>query len=119
MIAELRSGPIQRSFHPYPSVAYKLEGEQREQAESIGSNLSIYFGLVVIYALLAIPLNSYFQPLIIMSVIPFAFVGAVFGHWIMMKLGLVAGIAMSVNQGFVAAAGVVVNSRLSLGSLNK
>ena len=49
-----------------------------------------------------------------MSVIPFAFVGAVFGHWIMMKIGLVAGIAMMSIQGFVAAAGVVVNSSLVL-----
>ena len=115
VIAELRSGPIQEILSPYPSVAYKLEGEQREQAESIGSLISLsIFGLVVIYALLAIPLNSYFQPLIIMSVIPFAFVGAVFGHWIMMKLGLVAGIAMMSIQGFVAAAGVVVNSSLVL-----
>ena len=115
VIAELRSGPIQKILSPYPSVAYKLEGEQREQAESIGSLISLsIFGLVVIYALLAIPLNSYFQPLIIMSVIPFAFVGAVFGHWIMMKLGLVAGIAMMSIQGFVAAAGVVVNSSLVL-----
>ena len=115
VIAELRSGPIQKILSPYPSVAYKLEGEQREQAESIGSLVSLsIFGLVVIYALLAIPLNSYFQPLIIMSVIPFAFVGAVFGHWIMMKLGLVAGIAMMSIQGFVAAAGVVVNSSLVL-----
>ena len=115
VIAELRSGPIQEILSPYPSVAYKLEGEQREQAESIGSLMSLsIFGLVVIYALLAIPLNSYFQPLIIMSVIPFAFVGAVFGHWIMMKLGLVAGIAMMSIQGFVAAAGVVVNSSLVL-----
>ena len=115
VIAELRSGPIQKILAPYPSVAYKLEGEQREQAESIGSLISLsIFGLVVIYALLAIPLNSYFQPLIIMSVIPFAFVGAVFGHWIMMKVGLVAGIAMMSIQGFVAAAGVVVNSSLVL-----
>ena len=40
-------------------------------------------GLLLIYALLAIPLRSYTQPLIIMSVIPFGAVGAVFGHLVM------------------------------------
>ena len=115
IIADMRSGPIQKILSPYPSVAYGLEGEQKEQAESIGSLIPLsIFGLVVIYTLLAIPLNSYLQPLIIMSVIPFAFVGAVFGHWIMMKFGLVSGIAMMSIQGFVAAAGVVVNSSLVL-----
>ena len=33
-----------------------------------------------LYALLAIPLRSYLQPLIIMSVIPFGLIGAVVGH---------------------------------------
>jgi multidrug efflux pump subunit AcrB len=115
VIADLRSGPIQKILAPHPSVSFALEGEQKEQAESMASLIPLFiFAMVVIYALLAIPLNSYFQPLIIMSVIPFAFVGAIFGHWIMMKLGLVAGIAMMSIQGFVAAAGVVVNSSLIL-----
>ncbi len=36
-----------------------------------------------IYALMAVPLRSYLQPLVIMSVIPFGIVGAVIGHWVM------------------------------------
>ena len=36
--------------------------------------------MLLIYALLAIPLRSYVQPLIIMAAIPFGFVGAVWGH---------------------------------------
>ena len=70
--------------------------------------------MFLIYMLLAIPLKSYSQPLIIMSVIPFAFVGAIWGHLIMKNLGLVSGIAMMSILGFTAASGVVVNSSLVL-----
>ena len=39
--------------------------------------------LIAIYALLAVPLRSYTQPLVIMLVIPFGAVGAALGHLIM------------------------------------
>ena len=70
--------------------------------------------MFVIFALLAIPLRSYIQPLIIMSVIPFAFMGAIWGHLIMKTFGFVSGLAMMSALGFVAATGVVVNSSLVL-----
>ncbi len=35
------------------------------------------------FALLAIPFKSYFQPVIIMSAIPFGIVGAFLGHIVM------------------------------------
>ena len=62
-----------------------------------------------IYVLMAIPLRSYLQPLIIMSVIPFGIVGAVVGHWVL-------GIAVSSLSliGIIALSGVVVNDSLIL-----
>lgn len=94
----------------YPDVTYSLEGEQREQRKMMGALIRDYgFALVLIYALLAIPLRSYGQPLIIMSVIPFGLVGAIAGHLIMdMSLSM-----MSVF-GVVALSGVLVNSSLVL-----
>ena len=70
--------------------------------------------LFVIYTLLAIPLRSYGQPLIIMSVIPFAFVGAIWGHIIMKSLGMLSSLAIMSILGLIAASGVVVNSSLVL-----
>ncbi len=63
--------------------------------------------MIVVYMLLAIPFKSYFQPLVVMSSIPFGLTGAVFGHLIM-------GINFSVlsMMGFVALTGVVVNDSL-------
>ena len=55
----------------YPGLNYSLEGEQREQQESLSS---LWIGFVLaqfaIFALLAIPFRSYFQPLIVMTAIP-------------------------------------------------
>jgi len=59
--------------------------------------------------LLAIPLKSYLQPLVIMSVIPFGAVGAILGHYL---LGM--DLVFFSLLGIVALAGVVVNSSLVL-----
>jgi multidrug efflux pump subunit AcrB len=63
----------------------------------------------VIYSLLAIPLRSYLQPLIVMSVIPFGAIGAIGGHWIM-------GMDLTIMSllGLMALMGVVVNDSLVL-----
>jgi len=115
VIADLNAGPLQELMAPYPRVNFGLEGAQAQQAETIASFLPYFaIALFVIFALLAVPLKSYTQPLIIMSVIPFALVGAIYGHLIMKHLGYVAGLAMMSILGFTAASGVVVNSSLVL-----
>ncbi len=61
------------------------------------------------FTLLAIPFRSYVQPLIVMSTIPFGFVGAVGGHLIMgYELSLIS------MFGIIALSGVVVNDSLVL-----
>ncbi|RDV27384.1 AcrB/AcrD/AcrF family protein [Alteromonas aestuariivivens] len=92
----------------YPGVHFQLQGNSREQAEAMmGLAKGLLFALFAIYALLAVPLKSYSQPLIIMSVIPFGVVGAIVGH-------LVLGMAVSVLSlcGIIALSGVVVNDSL-------
>ena len=65
--------------------------------------------LFTIYSLLAIPLKSFIQPIIVMSVIPFGAIGAIIGHWIMgMDLSLMS------LLGLMALIGVVVNDSLVL-----
>lgn len=94
----------------YPGIRYSLEGEQREQEESMRSlKTGIVFVLFVIYSLLAIPFRSYVQPLIVMGVIPFSLVGAILGHMIMgMNLSIMS------LMGMLALMGVVVNDSLVL-----
>ena len=94
----------------YPGVRYAFEGVEAEQRDAVGG-LQIGFTLAMfgIFALLAIPLKSYIQPLIIMSAIPFGFVGAVWGHILMGE-----NISMMSTMGIVALSGVVVNDSLVL-----
>jgi multidrug efflux pump subunit AcrB len=94
----------------HPSVSYKLAGEAEESAESMAGLLKYaVIAMFVIYALLAIPLQSYFQPFVIMSVIPFGMVGAILGHYI---IGI--DLVFFSLLGIVALSGVVVNSSLVL-----
>ncbi|MEM6582741.1 MAG: efflux RND transporter permease subunit [Pseudomonadota bacterium] len=115
VLEDLRSGPIQEIMAPYPRVTYSLEGQSADQSEAQATLLPLTaVALFIIYMLLAIPLKSYGQPLVIMSVIPFALVGAIWGHLIMKYFGYVSGLAMMSVLGCVAASGVVVNSSLVL-----
>ncbi|KAA1188170.1 efflux RND transporter permease subunit [Pseudohalioglobus sediminis] len=94
----------------HPGVTYSLAGEAESRSESMGGLVSsALLALLLIYALLAIPLQSYLQPLIIMSVIPFGAVGAIVGHLIM-GIDLVFFSLL----GIVALSGVVVNASLVL-----
>jgi multidrug efflux pump subunit AcrB len=93
----------------YPGINYKFEGEAKQQRESFGSlQIGLIILLFTIYIMLALPLKSYIQPLIVMSVIPFGLIGAVGGHWIMGRnmsflsiLGLMALIGVVVNDSLV------------------
>ncbi len=94
----------------YPSVTYTFEGEQRRQAETFGSlQVGIVIVLFVIYCLLALPLKSYTQPIVIMSVIPFGIIGAVIGHWLMGH-----SLTMLSMLGLMALTGVAINDSLVL-----
>lgn len=109
MQAELRDY-INGMLTRYPGISYEMEGEQRQQRESFGS-LMVGWPLLMftIYILLALPLKSYIQPFIVMSVIPFGFIGAFIGHWIM-------GYPLSFLSilGLLALSGVVINDSLVL-----
>jgi len=112
ILRDLEAGFLPQLVADNPGLSYTLEGEQSEQRETLGALIRSYgFALVLIYALLAIPLRSYAQPLIIMAVIPFGLVGAILGHFIMGLFGSITFNMMSVF-GVVALSGVVVNASL-------
>lgn len=94
----------------FPEIRFSFVGEKKEQEES-DSGLAQAGGicLFVIYALLAIPFRSYLQPFLIMSVIPFGLIGAVFGHYL---FGLP--LSQLSHFGLVALTGVVINDSLVL-----
>lgn len=114
VLSDLEAEFLPNTLADYPSVSYSLESmeAQREVAASL---LPLFLlGMFAIFALLAIPLRSYTQPLIIMTVLPFAFVGAIWGHAVMKGFGYISGLSIVSIFGVVAACGVVINATLIL-----
>ncbi len=114
-------GFLQREYLPqlaadFPGLSFDFAGQQREQRKSLAAlGRNTLLALVGIFALLAVPLRSYFQPLIIMAVIPFGLVGAIGGHLLMRPITpAVQNLSMMSVFGVVALSGVVVNSSLVL-----
>ena len=108
VVSDLEARILPEVLASYPGVFYSFEGAQAEQVDAVaGLQLGFILALLMIFALLAVPLRSYVQPLIIMSAIPFGLVGAVWGHFIM---GL--DVTMMSMFGLVALSGVVVNDSL-------
>ena len=110
IMADIKNNVIERLRQNYPSVVFDVGGEQEERNSSfISLGIGLLFSCLVIYGLLAIPLQSYLQPAVIMSVIPFGAVGAIVGHYVLgVQLMFFSAL------GIVALAGVVVNSSLVL-----
>ncbi len=84
----------------------QAEGEQRFIKEVMGLYLIAFFAM---YTMLAVAFRSYWQPMLILIAMPYAFVGAIVGH-------AVLGMTMAIFSyfGIAAAAGVVVNDNLVL-----
>jgi len=110
IIKELQGGFLERLKADYPGLNYSLEGEEKERRDSMRSMMyGFLVALFLIFVLLAIPFNSYIQPLVIMMAIPFGMIGAVLGH-------LLLGYNLSIVSffGIVALTGVLVNDSLVL-----
>jgi multidrug efflux pump subunit AcrB len=110
VIADLTGNYIPELLTRYSKVKFGLGGASEEERTLMNRMiLGFVASLFLIYGLLAVPLKSYVQPLIIMAVIPFGFIGAVVGH-------IVFDVAISMLSifGLIALAGVVVNDSLIL-----
>ena len=96
----------------YPNIEFKSAGEEKEEGIVLNSLIkSFLLGLLLIYILLAIPLKSYYKPLVIMAAIPFGIIGAILGHWLV-------GIPFTLLSffGVLALNGIVINDSLVLAS---
>ncbi len=110
IVDELFKNALPKLAKKFEGLTFNMGGPSRENQRTQGSlNTGFLMALIGIFALIAIPLKSYSQPILIMFAIPFGFVGAIFGHLLM-------GYEYSImsTMGIVALAGVVVNDSLIL-----
>ncbi|MBL4849770.1 MAG: efflux RND transporter permease subunit [Planctomycetes bacterium] len=110
VVAALEEGDLAALLARNPEITIEIKGAAAESAKTVDS-LAFGFGAagIAMFAILALAFRSYLQPLLIMAVIPFGFVGAVLAH-------LAAGLPFTMLSvfGLVALAGVVVNDSLVL-----
>ncbi|MCJ8295419.1 MAG: efflux RND transporter permease subunit [Colwellia sp.] len=105
---DVRDNFIPELLRKYPLVKSEVSGRIQEEMDGAAEQFrDLMISIMIIFSLLAIPLKSYSQALMILTVIPFGVIGAVFGH-------LILGLDLSVLSmfGIAAASGVVVNDSL-------
>ncbi|MFK7976693.1 MAG: efflux RND transporter permease subunit [Halioglobus sp.] len=110
VVNEIISDHLPQLQKEFPGLSLRLDGEMQEEADFLRAMLT-YMGLamLIVYALMAIPFRSYWQPLLVLTAVPFGVMGAIFGHAIFDWQ-----ISMFSLLGVIAAAGVVVNDNLVL-----
>jgi len=105
---DIRDNFIPELLRKYPLVKSEVSGRIQEEMDGAAEQIrDLLISIMIIFSLLAIPLKSYSQALMILTVIPFGVIGAVFGH---MMLGL--DLSVLSMFGIAAASGVVVNDSL-------
>jgi len=91
-------------------IDYSFEGRSADQRETLGDmKTGVVLGLALVYLVLAWVFGSYGWPLVVMSIIPFGLIGALFGHW---ALGL--DLTILSLFGLFGLAGIVINDSIIL-----
>jgi HAE1 family hydrophobic/amphiphilic exporter-1 len=110
IVQDLRQSIEAGFLDEFPNVQVRWEGQEDQRKESLGSlKVGFIVAMLAMYVLLTLEFRSYAQPLIILAIIPFGFIGAVVGHAVM-RLD----ITLFSIFGLVALTGVVINDSIVL-----
>ena len=94
----------------YPELRLINTGVQKETGDVLRSlTITMPFAIAAMYIIIAVLFRSFWMPILVLSNIPFVFVGALVGHAL-----LNYDLTMFSVMGIVAATGVVVNDTLVL-----
>ncbi len=110
IVQDLRTNFMPGLLEKYPAVHVLWEGQQERTTESMESlRIGLMIAMVAMFVLLTVEFRSYVQPMLVMAIIPFGIIGAIWGHFLMgMEL------TMFSLFGLVALTGVVVNDSIVL-----
>jgi multidrug efflux pump subunit AcrB len=109
VIAALTESALPRIAEKY-GLEYSFRGKAEEQAQTFGDmKTGAAIGLAAIYIILAWVFASYGRPLIVMSIIPFGLIGAIWGHFLLnYDLSILSMVAL------IGLAGILVNNSIIL-----
>jgi len=115
IIAEMKTKFMEPLIEKYKnehgaSLLVDWEGEAQDSQDAFASmQVGFFIAMIAMYVLLTLTFRSYLQPIIILSIIPFGAIGAIFGHAIL-QLDL----TLFSFFGLIALTGVVVNDSIVL-----
>ena len=109
VIAELTAGPLP-TIAARHGIDWTFKGQQEDQAQTLRDmQWGMVLAFALIYLVLGFAFSSYGWPLVVMAVIPFGLVGAIFGHWLV-------GIDLTTVSlcGLFGLSGIIVNDSIIL-----
>ena len=107
ILKALSDGPLDEVVSN-KGFSWRLAGRSEEKNETLNDmKIGAMIGLTLIFIILSGVFSSYIRPLIVMSIIPFAALGSILGHWVtgfhITILSLVA---------LLGLAGIVINDSI-------
>ncbi len=110
IVQDTRKQYLPTLLEKYPDIQVSFGGETKEgQTSLVGMLRAFLIGIFGVFIILSIQFRSYFEPIVVMILIPFALIGVIWGHII---FGL--NLSMPSIMGFISLAGIVVNDSILL-----
>ena len=110
ILADTKTNFLPKLNQKYPDIIFSTEGQERESNKTEKSMLKAFLvGIIGVFVLLSFQFRNYVEPLAVMSAIPLALVGVIWGHYFM-ELD----ISMVSLMGLVSLTGVVINDSILL-----
>ena len=109
MMADIKADLLPIMKERFPGVEAIFEGQNRE-AEKTGGSAAAVLPVIIfmIFVIIAFTFRSFDQPIVLLMMVPFSFIGVAWGHYIhsfpinvLSFLGIIALIGIIVNDGLV------------------
>lgn len=108
ILAYIESNILPEIIENHPDVTYMHQGQQKDTSEQMGS-MVVYFGVafLIIILIIMIYFKSFRQGMLVISMIPLGFIGAIWGHGFHGQP-----VSMMSLWGMVALSGVIINDAI-------
>ena len=110
ILGQIKKEILPEIQHHYPDIQFLFEGQSRENAKtmkSIGDIVPVM--LLLMFLIIVITFRSFLQAILVFILIPFSFIGVLWGHFIQGYI-----VSMLSWFGAIALAGIIVNDSLVL-----
>ena len=110
VITSMQQNLLPDLIERYPNLKMRIKGASEKGQETMQSMMyAAVIGCLGVFVILSFQFRSYIEPVIVMTAIPFAFVGVVWGHMVFKQ-----NLSLPSIMGYASLAGIVVNDSILL-----